>query len=85
MDYGVIINGQLITHKTPHPNDKPVVYTEVTVRENETACFRFVENNIEIVQQWTVSPSPYEPIAPDDDEATTEDYENALSEVGVTV
>lgn len=65
--YGVLINGQLIVHKTKKDGDKAIVYTDSPKTANdEIATFSYEEKDNEIVQIWYVEKSPYEPMEPAD-------------------
>lgn len=57
MEYGIILNGQLIRHKKYHSGDKKIVYTEEpTVSEGFRTVYFWEETENEIVQVWqTVS------------------------------
>ncbi|MGN1349024.1 MAG: hypothetical protein ACI4VI_08775 [Acutalibacteraceae bacterium] len=57
IEYGIILNGQLIRHKKYHSGDKEIIYTEEpTVSEGFRTAFSWEETENEIVQVWlTVS------------------------------
>lgn len=94
MKYGKLIDGNLINFKQPirtsdgdiFTNDpeiimqygyKEIVYT--TPPKVETGFYAFPhweETEAQIIQIWEILPLP-------PDEATSEDYESALSEMGV--
>lgn len=78
-EYGIMINNQLIRHKQYHDGDKPIIYTDMPTREY-VCTYAFEERNDGIYQVWTVTDVPIVPI---EDEATIEDYEAALAELGV--
>ena len=66
MEYGTMLNNQLIRHKAYHEGDKPIVYTSVP-----TAGFvctsAWEEREDGIYQVWSVTDIPIEPPSPDDE------------------
>lgn len=59
MEYGKMINGQLIIHHAKQEGDKPIVRTATpTFEYNESPYFYWEETETEIVQHWGVSIVP---------------------------
>lgn len=54
MEYGYMVNGQLIRVKTPTEQSKPLVYTdEPIVDERHSTAFSWADNGNTIEQVWT--------------------------------
>lgn len=81
IEYGIIINHQLIIHHTVHSGDKPIIYTDIPTKDF-VCTYAWEERTDGIYQVWTVTDEPIDPI-PVEEEATTEDYEAALGRFGV--
>ena len=71
IEYGTMINGQLIRHKAYRDGDKPIIYTDIPTRDF-VCTYAWQERDDGISQVWTVTDEPIEPI-PEDDELTAEE------------
>lgn len=63
IEYGYMVNGQLIRQKAPDGRSKPLVYTEEpTVDKYHATVFAWEEQTDSIVQMWdTIEVEPQEP------------------------
>lgn len=78
--YGKIINGVLYVSFEEQEGYKPMVTTEApTAPDGYKASFYWKEDTESFVQTWEIV------LDVDDEEATAEDYENALADLGVRV
>lgn len=76
--YGKTINGVLYVSFEEQEGYKPMVTTEApTAPEGYKAAYYWKEEADRYVQTWELV------LDVDDEEATIEDYENALAELGV--
>lgn len=92
MKFGKLDNGRLIRFRNPLRTDgkdiftndpvlllrygwKEIVYTEPEEREGFYPVRNWDETDTQIIETWTYEPIP--------DEPTSEDYEAALTELGV--
>ena len=65
--YGILINGQLIVHRSIKAGDKEIVYTDPPeIADDEISWVSYEEQSGKIVQIWHIEKSPYEPIEPTD-------------------
>ena len=74
-EYGVMINGQLLIHKTRKDGDQEIVRTPAPdIEYDETVHFWFEEENGKIVQKWGKEklPDPPDPDPEVDDEEALE-------------
>ena len=81
MEYGVLLNGQMLVHKHQHPGDKPIIRTTPPqIGEDELLAVYYEENDSQITEKWAVSKNEYDPIinAPTADESLTR-YTNELT------
>ena len=84
MEYGSMVNGLLIRHKTRRDGDKPIVYAETPVFEDGWRySYHFEDTGDEITQVWDKTEDPGAHYEPEEPEATAEDYEEALGRFGV--
>lgn len=68
IEYGTMINNQLIMHKKYHEGDKPIVYTNIPTKDF-VCTYEWQERTDGIYQVWTITEIPIEPT----DELTAEE------------
>ena len=85
IEYGVMVNNQLIRHKQYQDGDKPIIKTDCP--ETEYVCNYYWEEQADtILQVWQITDILKElPAEEAGDEATEADYQNALREMGVSL
>ena len=66
-EYGVMLNNQLIRHKTYQEGDKPILYTEMPSSEGYRAIYHWEETEQDIIQAWELV----------EDDSDYEDYHTA--------
>jgi hypothetical protein len=82
--YARIYEKGIIVKEYPFDGSKPLVRTEPETREGYIAYSAFTETADAIVEVWSYVIDP-DPTPSPPEEATTEDYESALSRLGVEV
>ena len=82
MEYGMMINNQLIIHKERHDGDKPVKNTEPPYQEGYRAIYHYRESD-EITQVWELVENHDTPEPPKPEEAGIDDYAEQLERFGV--
>lgn len=59
MEYGILINGQLIIHRVRQEGDKPIIRTQApTFAYNEIPFFYWEEDDGQVVQRWGANIDP---------------------------
>lgn len=64
MQYGTMINNQLIVHKERKDGDKPIIETEAPSREGYYPVYSWREDETQITQVWTLIEDTSEPDPP---------------------
>ena len=74
IEYGTMINNQLIKHESYHDGDKPLTYEEAPHQDGYRAVFKWTERENDILQDWWLieDDNPPEPMPP-----TETDYAEA--------
>ena len=88
--YGIITDKGITAYEKQVPGSKEMIYAEPECPDGYRPVYEWIEDGDKIVQNYTYIPLTAEEIEENerrkaDEEATADDYENALSDLGVSV